>query len=560
MRPINALVDITNYVMLATGNPTHAYDADNITDHIVVRQANEGEKLILLNDEELNLCPDDLVITDSEGPVGLAGVMGGAKDSILPDTKRVILEVANFEATGIRRTTQRYDFRTEASSRYEKAVDPERCVQAVSLAMKYFHEFYPELKVTGYCDQYVKKLKRAEIDVSLTWLAKRLGKNLTNEEIRNKLELLGFDVAIDGDNMHVTAPTWRSTGDISIKDDVMEEVARMYGYDNFEATSFTTTFEGAINQRDQDLIRNIKEYLAIRCGMQEVYTYPWMNDVFVNAVLQDTTGVLRLSMPPAPDLSCIRSSLLPNLCEAVVKNERYFNDFSIFEEAQVFFDRNYTSPYDETESLPEQRRHIGGAFASTVKDITELFREAKGVLEYMPRYTHMEAFTFRKEEKPVWADNVVWLNLFLGEEKIGDMGLVAKKVSMECGIKNLSVMLFEMDATKLKPLKSRTNKFTHLAEYPETDYDISMLFDSDAAWEDIYDAIMGQKKASALLKEAAFVDEYRGKQIPDGKKSVTIRLTIGSGEKTLTSQEIESAANQVMKKLGKKMGAELRTQ
>ena len=426
--------------------------------------------------------------------------------------------------------------------------------------MKYFHEFYPELKVTGYCDQYVKKLKRAEIDVSLTWLAKRLGKNLTNEEIRNKLELLGFDVAIDGDNMHVTAPTWRSTGDISIKDDVMEEVARMYGYDNFEATSFTTTFEGAINQRDQDLIRNIKEYLAIRCGMQEVYTYPWMNDVFVNAVLQDTTGVLRLSMPPAPDLSCIRSSLLPNLCEAVVKNERYFNDFSIFEEAQVFFDRNYTSPYDETESLPEQRRHIGGAFASSVKDITELFREAKGVLEYMPRYTHMEAFTFRKEEKPVWADNVVWLNLFLGEEKIGDMGLVAKKVSMECGIKNLSVMLFEMDATKLKPLKSRTNKFTHLAEYPETDYDISMLFDSDAAWEDIYDAIMGQKKASALLKEAAFVDEYRGKQIPDGKKSVTIRLTIGSGEKTLTSQEIESAANQVMKKLGKKMGAELRTQ
>ncbi len=560
MRPINALVDITNYVMLATGNPTHAFDADNITDHIVVRQANEGEKLILLNDEELNLCPDDLVITDSEGPVGLAGVMGGAKDSILPDTKRVILEVANFEATGIRRTTQRYDFRTEASSRYEKAVDPERCVQAVSLAMKYFHEFYPELKVTGYCDQYVKKLKRAEIDVSLTWLAKRLGKNLTNEEIRNKLELLGFDVAIDGDNMHVTAPTWRSTGDISIKDDVMEEVARMYGYDNFEATSFTTTFEGAINQRDQDLIRNIKEYLAIRCGMQEVYTYPWMNDVFVNAVLQDTTGVLRLSMPPAPDLSCIRSSLLPNLCEAVVKNERYFNDFSIFEEAQVFFDRNYTSPYDETESLPEQRRHIGGAFASTVKDITELFREAKGVLEYMPRYTHMEAFNFRKEEKPVWADNVVWLNLFLGEEKIGDMGLVAKKVSMECGIKNLSVMLFEMDATKLKPLKSRTNKFTHLAEYPETDYDISMLFDSDAAWEDIYDAIMGQKKASALLKEAAFVDEYRGKQIPDGKKSVTIRLTIGSGEKTLTSQEIESAANQVMKKLGKKMGAELRTQ
>ena len=285
-----------------------------------------------------------------------------------------------------------------------------------------------------------------------------------------------------------------------------------------------------------------------------------MNDVFVNAVLQSTEGVLRLSTPPAPDLSYIRSSLLPNLCEAVVKNERYFNDFAIFEEAQVFFDRNYTAAYDETELLPEQKRHIGAAFASSVKDITELFREAKGVLEYMPRYTHMEGFEFRKEEKPVWADNVVWMNIFRGGEKIGDMGLVAKKVSMDCGIKNLSVMLFELDVTKLVPLKSRTNRFTHLAEYPETDYDISMLFDSDAAWADIYDAIMGQKKASALLKDAAFVDEYRGKQIPAGKKSVTVRLTIGSSEKTLTSQEIESAANQVMKKLGKKMGAELRTQ
>ena len=172
----------------------------------------------------------------------------------------------------------------------------------------------------------------------------------------------------------------------------------------------------------------------------------------------------------------------------------------------------------------------------------------------------MEAYEFRKDEKPVWADNVVWLNVCLDGERIGDMGLMAKKVSMECGIKNLSVMLFELDASKLKPLKSRTNRFAHLAAYPETDYDISMLFDSGASWDEIYDTILGSKKASALLKAASFVEEYRGKQIPQGKKSVTIRLSIGSDEKTLTSQEIENAANQVMKKLSKKMGAELRMQ
>ena len=288
MRPINALVDITNYVMLATGNPTHAFDADNISDHIVVRHAAENEKLLLLNDKELSLCTDDLVITDSEGPVALAGVMGGAKDSILPKTERVILEVANFEAAGIRRTALRYDNRTEASSRYEKAIDPERCDQALALSMQYFKELYPEMKVTGYCDKYVKKLKRAEIDVNLVWLEKRLGKHLTNDEIQGKLEKLGFDVQINGEDMHVIAPTWRSTGDISIKDDVMEEVARMYGYDNFEPTSFTTTFDSAINQKDQDLVRNMKEFLAIRCGMQEIYTYPWVNDVYLNAIMQTT--------------------------------------------------------------------------------------------------------------------------------------------------------------------------------------------------------------------------------------------------------------------------------
>ena len=560
MRPINALVDITNYVMLATGNPTHAFDADMIQGHIVVRRAAEGEKLQLLNAKELELSEDDLVITDAAGPVALAGVMGGAKDSILPQTERVILEVANFESTGIRRTALRYDNRTEASSRYEKAIDPERCDQALALSMQYFQEIYPELKVTGFCDKYVNRLKRAEIDVDLIWLEKRLGKHLTDDQIKGKLQMLGFEVQIEGTNMHVVVPTWRSTGDVSIKDDMMEEVARMYGYDNFEATPFKTTFDGAINQKDIDLVRNIKEFLAVRCGMQEVYTYPWMNDTYVNAVLQSTEGVLRLSTPPAPNLSYIRSSLLPNLCEAVARNERYFDEFSIFEEAQVFKDGNYTSPYDESEWLPEQKRFISAAFASNSKTVNLLFREAKGVLENMPRYTHMEAFRFEKREKPVWADNTVWLNVLLGDEIIGCLGLLAKKVSMDCGIKNLSTMLFELDSTKFRPFISRTNRFTHLAEYPETDYDISMLFDVNVTWDEIYDAILGEKKASALLKSAAFIDEYRGRQVPPGKKSVTIRLTIGSDEKTLTSVDIEKAAAQVMVKLGKKTGGALRTQ
>ena len=556
MRPINALVDITNYVMLATGQPSHAYDSDHIAGHIIVRRAKAGETLTLLNGKELPLSTDDLTIADDAGIVGLAGVMGGAKDSILPTTSKVILEIANFQAAGIRRTALRYDNRTEASARYEKAIDPERCDQALDLSMQLFSDLYPEMKVTGLVDEYPRHLKQAEIDVPLSWLERRLGKRLSPDEIKHKMELLGYSITFNGDNMHVVVPTWRSTGDVSIQADIMEEVARMYGYENFEAEPITTTFDGAINQLDKDLERRIKEYLAIRCGMQEIFTYPWMEESYVNAVLQSTEGILSLSTPPSPAERFVRSSLLPNLCKAVVKNERYFNEFSIFETAQVFRDENYTSPYDPREKLPSQRKNVAGAFATTDKDITALFRKAKGVVEMMARYVHMEALTFKQAEKPVWADNVVWLNIYRGDEKVGDLALLAKKVSMACGIKNMNVMLFQLDQDSLVPLKSRTNTFTHLAEYPMTDYDISLLVDGSVQWKDVAQTVRGIK--SELLHGAAFVDEYRGKQVPAGKKSLTLRLAIGSKDKTLTSAEIEEVASGVFNKIAKRFGAELR--
>ena len=556
MRPINALVDITNYVMLATGQPSHAYDSDHIAGHIIVRRAKAGEMLTLLNGRELPLSTDDLTIADDAGIVGLAGVMGGAKDSILPTTSKVILEIANFQAAGIRRTALRYDNRTEASARYEKAIDPERCDQALDLSMQLFSDLYPEMKVTGLVDEYPRHLKQAEIDVPLSWLERRLGKRLSPDEIKHKMELLGYSITFNGDNMHVVVPTWRSTGDVSIQADIMEEVARMYGYENFEAEPITTTFDGAINQLDKDLERRIKEYLAIRCGMQEIFTYPWMEESYVNAVLQSTEGILSLSTPPSPAERFVRSSLLPNLCKAVVKNERYFDEFSIFETAQVFRDENYTSPYDPREKLPSQRKNVAGAFATTDKDITALFRKAKGVVEMMARYVHMEALTFKQAEKPVWADNVVWLNIYRGDEKVGDLALLAKKVSMACGIKNMNVMLFQLDQDSLVPLKSRTNTFTHLAEYPMTDYDISLLVDGSVQWKDVAQTVRGIK--SELLHGAAFVDEYRGKQVPAGKKSLTLRLAIGSKDKTLTSAEIEEVASGVLNKIAKRFGAELR--
>ncbi len=556
MRPINALVDVTNYVMLATGQPTHVFDSNHIIDHIEVRRARDGEKLQLLNDKELALSADDLVIADAEGAVALAGVMGGAKDSVLPETESVILEVANFESRGVRRTALRYDNRTEASSRYEKAIDPERCDQALSLAMKLFSELYPQMKVTAFRDLYLKKLEKKEIDVDFDWLDRRLGKRIPQEIVAKKLGTMGYEVTFTESGMHIVVPTWRSTGDVSIKADIMEEVARMYGYENFEATTITTSFDGAINQLDVDLVRRVKEYLAFRCNMQEIFTYPWMTDEFVNALLPTTDGILALATPPAPDEKYIRSSLLPNICKAIVKNERNFPEFDIFEEAQIFLDGDYTSDY-EGEKLPAQRKHLGCAFVGSSDNVTELFRRAKGVIGAMPRYTHMESFTFEKNEKPYWADETVWLNIMLDGKKIGDLALLSKKAALGCGIKVLSAVLVELDMDALVPFKSRTNRFARVPEVPVNEYDLSFLVDAMVKWDEIYDAVMAKK--NELLRDVTFVDEYRGKQIPAGKKSLTVRLVIGTGEKTLTGAEIEQVANSVIKKLTKNVGAEIRS-
>lgn len=558
MRPINALVDVTNYVMLATGQPTHVFDSNHIIDHIEVRRAQDGEKLQLLNDKDLALCSDDLVIADAEGAVALAGVMGGAKDSVLPETESVILEVANFDSKGVRRTALRYDNRTEASARYEKAVDPERCDQALSLAVKLFSELYPEMKVTAFNDLYPKKLERKEIDVDFDWLDRRLGMRIPEEVIARKLGTMGFEVTFTEKGMHIVVPTWRSTGDVSIKADIMEEVARMYGYENFEASAITTTFDSAINQLEVDLVRRVKEYLAFRCNMQEIFTYPWMTDTFVNALLPSTDGILCLSTPPSPSEKYIRSTLLPNICKAIVKNERNFDEFAIFEEAQIFEDRDYAPLNEPCEKLPFNRRHLGCAFVGKPDSVGTLFRRAKGVIGAMPTYTHMEGFTFKKEEKPYWADDTVWLNIYLGDERIGDLALLSKKATLACGIKVLSAVLVEIDMDALKPFKSRTNRFARVPEFPMNEYDLSFLVDSSVKWEEIRGVVLEKKTDGSLLRDVRFVDEYKGKQIPDGKKSVTIRLVIGSDEKTLTGDEIETVANSTLKKLSKRLAADIR--
>ena len=357
--------------------------------------------------------------------------------------------------------------------------------------------------------------------------------------------------------MHVIVPTWRSTGDISIPNDIMEEIARMYGLENFDPAPITISFSEAINQPKIDIDRKIREYLAFRCGMNEIFTYPWINNKYIDALSLNRDEMLSLSAPISSEEHYLRSSLLPNLCKSVAENLRNFNEFSIFESAQVYFNKDFESIYDSRELLPLQRRNIAGAYVGNTENVNSLFRRVKGIVESMPRYVHIEPFTMKKIEKPVWADNVVWLNIIQENKKVGNLALLSKKASLACGIKNSAALIFEIDMDLLIPCPSRTNKFMHISEYPVAEYDLSLLFDLSVKWQEIFDVVK-DIKADNLIQDILFIDEYRGSQVPDGKKSVTFRLKIGSFEKTLTSSEIEGVAAEVIKRLKKDLGAEIR--
>ena len=572
MRPINAIVDITNYVMLALGEPTHAYDSDNISGGITVRPAAINEKIRLLNGDELTLSPEDMVIADDDGAVGLAGIIGGENDSVHDNTSTIVLEAASFAPICIRKTAHRHEQRTEASTRFEKGIDTERAAQATGLALQMLSSLFPDMKVTAYNDVCTNKTESLNITISLKWLARRMGKELSNETVTNMLERLGFGVSIaptaDGhdSNLTATVPVWRATGDVSLPDDIMEEIARLYGYERFEQTPITTTFDCAINQRENDLDRKIREYLSFRCGMQEIFTYPWVKDELIDALYAgnsecaDRSNMLEISTPPAPDTKFIRTSLLPNILGAVSDNLRYFDDFAIYESAQVFHNHSFTAPFDSREELPLQQRHLAGAVAGRRENLRDLFRHAKGIIEGMARYSHMEQLTFSQEERAPWADETVWLDISTGEKKIGQLALLSRKSSMAADINQaFAVMLFELDIDALKPLNSRDNRYRPLPEYPQIQYDISMLFDEDVRWGEIEGVILGKKSPDDLLRSASFVDEYRGKQVESGKKSVTIRLILGSEAKTLTTEEAEKAASTITKRLTKQLNAQVRS-
>ena len=554
LRPINNLVDITNYVMLATGQPTHGFDKNHVDTKILVRNAQKGEKLEMLDSSQLNLSEDDLVICDATKPMALAGIMGGKADSILPETTQMVLELAKFNPTTTRRSAQRHGMRTEAGIRNEKGVDAERMDQAMAVADWLIRKILPEARLTAYCDCWPVKVTYPVIQVPLSFLNTRLGRLLDVAEVVDSLSPLGFTVSIktqtDEDTvLAVKVPSWRGTGDIDLPDDILEEVARMIGYENFDFIPPQIKLEKAIRQRKAETERAVKEYLAFRAGFQEIFTYPWVDEQYLKAAGLDLSECLRLATPPSPETAHLRSSLVPGLLTAICKNLRYVDDMKIFELTQVF-KKGSTYPSEPNEALPLQERYLAAAIVGS--DPTQVFREAKGVVEQMPRIVQTQAFNFEQKAKPGWADNKVWLNLVADDIVVGSLGLLSAKAMDAADIHKTMVAVIELNLERLEPLPSRENRYQPLPQLPLVEQDFSILIDKSTPWQAIEDVVSG------MVRDCAFMDEYTGKQVPAGKKSIMFRVWLGSDTKTLTSEEIDAESQRILDKVKKKLGGEIR--
>ncbi len=601
MRPHNVLVDITNYVMLALGQPLHGFDQDHVEDGIRVRTAHQDETLELLDESVLHLSETDLLICDGhDKPIGLAGIMGGARDSILPETTNMLLEVAHFDAQTIRKTVMHHHLRTEASNRFEKAIDTQRCDQALGLAQHLMKTLQPNAKIVAYGSAQTGQTEKLTIDVPLDFLCIRSGTELSAENVRNTLESLGFEVEIyhqyrptgdflnknDADRdetgqesvseesyaftdnikdvchdvvLRVTVPTWRATGDVSMRDDILEEVCRMIGYHHIEYQPPVITLNEPVRQLHLDRLRAMKEYLAFRADLQEIFTYPWGSDTFLKAADGEDAltakAYVTLATPPSPVRSRLRRSLIPILLEAVVNNLRYYESFGLFNTETVFLpceNKNSDASPSQSESMPRQRKHLGIALAGD--NAVNLFLRLKGILEELPRYSGVEPFLLVEgKEQPAWADRHAWM--VITDQKnnvIGTMGLLAPMAASRAGIKQSVVALAELNLDYLVPLPSRENQFESLPYFPLVEQDLSMVVDREVTWGNIEEAI------GKSVKKLEFIEEYHGEQVPEGKKSLMFRFWLGSDEGTMTPDQIEKARSRVIKKLTYTLGAKMR--
>jgi phenylalanyl-tRNA synthetase beta chain len=551
-QPRNLYVDLTNYVMFAVGQPCHAYDASKLSLPLTVRTAAAASALKLLDGQQYTLDAATLVIHDTTKPVGLAGIMGDAHTAVTEHTDTVLLEMANFEALAVRRAATRIGLRTEASSRFEKSLDTQRVESGMALFTELLAKCQPAARIVGHADAHPRPTGARHIDVTVSFLQQRLGEAMQSDEMIRRLRSVGFEVSSRDDALAVEVPSWRATGDVSSSYDLLEEVARLRGYENFKFVAPEVRLTKSAIHPQHVFRRRLREVFALSGGMQEVITYPWVREVMLDAAGLAQAAPLQLASAPAPDEARLRPSLLPGILESVVTNLRYFADFRVFEIGRVFTQLK-TNPQSTPREPPANTpAHVAGAFVGA--DAQLLMTEAKGVLDRLADANHCERFTFTKRAGPTWADPAGCVQVSSGHHELGWLGLLSGRARRIADIKHAMVAAFELSLDALEPLASVT-AYRALPEYPESTADVSMIFAEQVTWDSIASTVRG---LHPLLLEVGFIDVFYGGSIPPAAKSVTLRLRLGSRTRTLRSEEVMEVSQLVANQLTAAFGAQLR--
>lgn len=540
LRSINFLADMTNYLMLEVGQPMHAFDSRKVGKIRVKRV--DPQTFTTLDGVERNIDENTLMICNDNTPVAIAGIMGGLDSEIVDDTTTLTLESATFDAASIRKSTVRLSHRTDSSMRYEKSLDPELTTLAIARFVKLLKDIDNGVTVvSSLTDEYAYHYPEVTLNFDKAYVDKYTGIEISNDTIVDTLVKLGFECSVEKDNFTVKVPSWRATKDVTMKADIIEEITRIYGYDNFDInTAKSPLFPVNMEQAKTDEER-IKDMLVKRYNLHEVHSYVWNYTDELKALSIENKGVIKLLNATNPNIETIRKSLIPTQLCQVKTNVGFAPDFGIFEVGRA------VTGIDEN-NLCIENKFLSTTLYSKTKDVRTLYFELKDMIETIVDELKHKAVTFIKAEATENYQHPVNFNSIVCDDVVlGVIGIAHPTVSKKID-KRAAIVFCEIDIEKLASIKNASIKYDEPSKFPSMDIDLSFITDSFAPI----------KKAIAdancdLIKKVEVIDIYED----ENSKSIATRLTFSHPSKTLKREEVADIYNGIIENL-KAQGIELK--
>ena len=540
IRPINNVVDISNYVMLETGQPLHFYDSDRLGNKIIVRQANDQEKLTTLDNEERILDNSDIVIANDQESVGLAGVMGGLTTEIENDTKNITIESAIFDATSIRKTSKKI-LRSEASNRFEKGLDPKRTYMAIKRSCHLLEKYADAKILSGMVEYNNIDINDKEIKITTDKINKVLGMNISKEEIINIFKKLAFSVKEENDKLIVTVPTRRT--DISIEEDLIEEVGRIYGIDNIVGKKMLLPIKpGYVNKKT----RAIRNKLA-DLGLSETLSYALTRESNVGIFTNDSFEKVKVLDPMSEDRNTLRYSLIPSLIDIYNYNKSRGNkDICIYEIGKGFYKLDGT--YHEENKLAIL---MTGIYNLGLNDKKVNFYTVKGIIEEVLEYLgYKNRYSFVVKDLPNELHPGQSASIILNNVNIGIIGKVHPSFLKD------DVYVAEINLDKLFSFRTKSMQYKEISKFPGIKKDVAFVVNKKTTASEVMDVI--KKSGGRLLTNIKVFDVYVGENVSEDEKSLAFSLTFEDQSKTLSDEEIMPVFNKIITDALNKLNAKVR--